>query len=328
MTKNMINPLISVIVPVYNVEKYLPECIESIISQYYENLEILLVDDGSTDRFGAICDTYAKKDKRVRVIHQKNGGLSAARNKGLDNCSGEYITFVDSDDYIEKELLQILYSNILETDSDCVVSAFSETTDEKNIISRHGVIGKTVMSGRDSLLSHYTDFRNETNLATVWGKLYHADLFFGIRFTEQLHFEDIMLMPYWCLKCKKITFIPFFGYYYRRNQNSITMNQNPEHLKKLYIDSFFIFNNHIELYKKLGYPKLRNCIENQIADKIITHSINDSIPKGLEKWTKNEFNRHCKEIISSGISFKRKIKIAVFQTIGIRGSRLLHRLLK
>ena len=98
--------LISVIVPVYNVEKYLPECVESIISQTYGNLEIILVDDGSTDRSGKICDEFAEKDSRIVVIHQKNSGVSAARNRGLDVCKGDYISFVDSDDYYCTDLME------------------------------------------------------------------------------------------------------------------------------------------------------------------------------------------------------------------------------
>lgn len=98
--------LISVIVPVYNVEKYLPECVESIISQTYDNLEVILIDDGSTDRSGKICDEFAEKDSRIVVIHQKNSGVSAARNRGLDLCRGEYISFVDSDDYYCTDLME------------------------------------------------------------------------------------------------------------------------------------------------------------------------------------------------------------------------------
>ena len=102
------NPLISVIVPVYKVEQYLHRCVDSILAQTYTNLEIILIDDGSPDRSGAICDEYAAKDSRIRVIHQKNAGLGAARNAGLDVCSGEYIAFVDSDDTLPEDALEQL----------------------------------------------------------------------------------------------------------------------------------------------------------------------------------------------------------------------------
>lgn len=105
----MLQPLISVIVPCYNVEEYLPKCIESILNQTYRNLEILLVDDGSPDNCGRICDEYAAKDSRIRIIHKKNGGLSDARNAALDVMTGEYVTFIDSDDYVSDDYVEYLY---------------------------------------------------------------------------------------------------------------------------------------------------------------------------------------------------------------------------
>ena len=104
----MSNVMLSIIVPVYNVEKYIGKCIESIVNQTYKDLEIILVDDGSTDNSGKICDEWARKDKRIKVIHKKNGGLSDARNAGLDICTGDYIGFVDSDDYIELNMYEDL----------------------------------------------------------------------------------------------------------------------------------------------------------------------------------------------------------------------------
>lgn len=112
------NPLISVIIPIYNVEKYLHKCVDSVLAQTYKNLEIILVDDGSTDASGQICDEYAAKDSRIKVIHKPNGGVSSARNAGLKVASGEYIGFVDGDDYIELSMYQILLDSILQTHSD------------------------------------------------------------------------------------------------------------------------------------------------------------------------------------------------------------------
>lgn len=117
-------PIISVIVPVYNVEKYLPRCIDSILAQTFTDFELILVDDGSPDNCGAICDEYAAKDKRVRVIHKSNGGVSSARNAGLDAASGEYVTFVDSDDYIAEDRLKQMHSSIFESKADIAVAGF------------------------------------------------------------------------------------------------------------------------------------------------------------------------------------------------------------
>ena len=110
----MEKPLISVIVPVYNVKQYLRRCVDSILKQTYENIEIVLIDDGSTDESGAICDRYAQKDVRVKVIHKENGGLSDARNKGMQEARGEYFAFVDSDDYIAKDYIAYLFELIVE----------------------------------------------------------------------------------------------------------------------------------------------------------------------------------------------------------------------
>ena len=117
-------PLISVIVPVYNVENYLPRCLDSIINQTYTNLEILLVDDGATDNSGKLCDEYAQKDNRIRVFHKENGGVSSARNMGLDNATGEYIAFVDSDDYIDKCMYEIMLNSSVQNNADIVVCGY------------------------------------------------------------------------------------------------------------------------------------------------------------------------------------------------------------
>lgn len=116
-------PLISIIVPVYNVDAYLKQCIDSILNQKYENFELLLVDDGSTDKSGDICDVYGKRDKRVRVFHKKNGGVSSARNVGLDNAKGDWIAFVDSDDIVTPSYLSGLYSDV-KSDVDLVIHYF------------------------------------------------------------------------------------------------------------------------------------------------------------------------------------------------------------
>ena len=126
---------ISVIVPVYNVEKYLDKCVESIVNQTYKNLEIILVDDGSTDSCPEICDEWAKKDNRIKVIHKPNGGLSSARNAGMDSMTGSYIQFVDSDDYIKSNMIEVMYGNIIKGDYDVCVCNYSFIDESDNVIS-------------------------------------------------------------------------------------------------------------------------------------------------------------------------------------------------
>ena len=124
MTNN--NPLISIIIPVYNVEAYLQKCLDSVISQIYRNIEIILVDDGSTDNSGKICDEYAEKDERINVYHQQNGGVSRARNVGLEVAKGQYISFVDSDDYIDCELLQQVVTKANHQEFDIIIFGYNE----------------------------------------------------------------------------------------------------------------------------------------------------------------------------------------------------------
>ena len=125
--------LISIIVPIYKTEKYLDRCIKSIINQTYKNLEVILVDDGSPDRCGVICDKWAQKDKRIKVIHKENGGVSDSRNAGLDIANGEYIGFVDSDDYIHKDFIKILYNLCKENNSDISVCETFKTDKDEDI---------------------------------------------------------------------------------------------------------------------------------------------------------------------------------------------------
>ncbi len=133
----MEDKLISIIIPVYNVERYLRECIDSIIAQTYKNLEIILVDDGSSDKSGEICDEYSKKDSRIKVIHKKNGGLSDARNVALDIAKGDYIGFIDSDDYIEKDMFQILYNLAEEYNAEISSISFYKMLENKVISVRN-----------------------------------------------------------------------------------------------------------------------------------------------------------------------------------------------
>ena len=130
------NETISIIIPVYNVEKYLNKCLNSVIEQTYKNIEVILIDDGSTDNSGKICDEYAKNDIRIKIIHQQNGGVSTARNNGLEHATGKYITFVDSDDYIEKEMIETMAKKIMKKNADIVICGVTDRDEENNIINK------------------------------------------------------------------------------------------------------------------------------------------------------------------------------------------------
>lgn len=182
-------PLISVIVPVYNVSAYLDRCMQSLVGQTYRNLEIILVDDGSTDNSGQLCDLWAEKDSRIRVIHRKNNGLSQARNTGLDAATGEYITFVDSDDILSPHLCQVLYDSIRECAEIAICDAehvFPEKPYEFSVSQTTQVL-TAEMAIRQ--LWYQQNF-----LPSAWGKLYRRELFEGKQFTVGRIFEDIDIM--------------------------------------------------------------------------------------------------------------------------------------
>lgn len=184
----METPLVSVIVPCYNVEAYLPKCIDSILSQTYSNLEIILVDDGSPDRCGEICDEYAKRDSRIRVIHKKNGGLSDARNVAIDIAKGEYITFVDSDDWVHFCYVEILYRNLKQANADISACSFIRTSGNVNENAVTGNGKCSIYNTEEALVN--TLYQNRLD-NSAWGKLYKSSLFDGVRFTVGRLYEDL-----------------------------------------------------------------------------------------------------------------------------------------
>lgn len=212
--------LISVIVPVYNVEKYLPKCLDSIIRQTYKKLEIILVDDGSPDNCPQICDEYAKKDKRIKVIHQPNGGLSMARNAGLKIATGEYIGFIDSDDFIEPDMYEYLLKGIKEHEADISTCTFYLEKKEEFYVrywASHIIYNR--LGALDALerlkINNY-----------AWNKLYKKSLWDGIEFPAGKNYEDALTLYKVFNKTKKTVCLPEAKYYYRCNQNGIMNNKS------------------------------------------------------------------------------------------------------
>lgn len=213
MIINCVNPLVSIIVPCYNVETYLRTCIESVIHQTYHNWELILVDDGSPDRSGKICDQYASNDSRIRVIHKSNGGLSSARNAGLDIIRGDYVTFLDSDDFWHVDYLIILVEMLTNHNADiaqCCYVRGVETTFPKHI-QKHDV----------QIFDNHTIFTKQADKIVMWGKIYKAELFNGIRMPVGLIHEDdwTTWKLYYKAKCIVVTSLPL--YYYTYNPQSI-----------------------------------------------------------------------------------------------------------
>lgn len=216
---NNAKDLISIIIPVYRVEEYLTKCIDSVIKQKYTNIEIILVDDGSPDNCPKICDEYAKKDSRIKVIHKENGGLSDARNVGINNASGQYISFIDSDDYIDNDYILFLYKCIKENDSDISICTHyiekgNRTINLQNNIKR---TYNNVEALHDMLYSQNID-------VSAWGKLYKKELFKNIKFPIGRLYEDSATTYKLLDISNKIVFWGKSKYHYVIRNNSITTN--------------------------------------------------------------------------------------------------------
>ena len=241
---------ISIIVPVYNVELYLPQCIESLIKQSYPNLEILLVDDGSTDNSGKICDEYALKDSRIRVFHQSNAGAASAKNVGLDHATGDYIAFIDSDDYVELNWIETLVSAAEKHQADIVEYDFDK-----------------IFTGRSELVNHYPDrhklFSSEEYLAQYlfnwtcslfWNKLFKTSLIGDIRFRKERRCIDDEFFTYKVISnAEKIVRINDVLYHYRQRASSAVSSL--KNRRQITDDSLEIL---IERYQwiKERFPKL------------------------------------------------------------------------
>ena len=216
-------PKVSIIVPVYKAEKYLNRCIDSIIAQTFTDWELLLIDDGSPDRSGDICDEYAKKDIRIRVFHKKNGGVSSARNLGLYNVQGEYVAFVDSDDWIDVNTLNVCFSQIEIYDLD--ILQFSYTRNERKL-------GNVL--DFESHVCTLKDYINEKKLLLcVWGTIFSVDVIKQnhIRFNDKMKLAEDQLFVLSCMELsKRIMRIPNILYYYYDNPCSATNNERSEDL--------------------------------------------------------------------------------------------------
>lgn len=213
-------PLISVIVPVYNVKEYLNTCIDSICASTYNNLQIIIVNDGSTDGSAFLCDTWAKKDARVQVIHKENGGLSDARNVAFQHCTGEFIAFVDSDDVISADMFSHLYET-LENNSAQISICNPAHFNSDN--PKYKDCSDIITFTREEALLEM--FYQKSFLMSVWGKLYQMTLFDDIEFPKGQLFEDVAVIYKIIDRCDKIVYsnAKFYGYFHR--ENSIT-NQN------------------------------------------------------------------------------------------------------
>lgn len=289
--------LISIIVPVYNVEKYLERCINSIINQTYKNLDIILVNDGSTDNSGKICDEFNFKDNRIQVIHKTNGGLSDARNAGLEIAKGEYIGFVDSDDYIALDMFETLYNLTQKYSAEISILSFYEMYNGK-LISVRDSKKLEQMDKIEAIKELLIDTKIQSY---AWNKLFKKSLFENLKFPTDKNFEDIATTLLLFEKANKIVLLEEPKYYYLRRDDSIVGVRNYKTYKD-YLD--VIYNKYLYLdgkYQELDLYNAYNYIINMIwVYTIIVAFDLDDVYKDFEKQYdlfENLVNKYKNEII-------------------------------
>lgn len=209
--------LISIIIPVYNVEQYLEKCIDSLISQTYNNIEILLIDDGSTDNSPKICDEYSKKDSRVRVIHKANGGAASARNVGVAESKGSIIAFVDSDDYVDPDTYFKSYALMKETQSDIVI--YGRYVEYGNIQIIKADAKQDIIDNKEAIIRLNSD--SSFDMA-VWDKIYRKEVIENIKFPEGITAEDCFVTCRYLYNAKKIAILPEAKYHYIQRKSSVS----------------------------------------------------------------------------------------------------------
>jgi glycosyltransferase involved in cell wall biosynthesis len=247
--------LISVIVPVFNVEKYLDHCILSILNQTYKNLEIILVNDGSTDSCPLMCDQYATYDSRIKVIHKINEGVSSARNVALDIVTGKYVTFVDSDDSVTEDYIEVLYNALEKTNSQISIGDFLKVKSEEFVIKKEIILNESFQnfSPREAVQEMYNKPLN-LHFTTAWGNLYQIDLFKSLRFPLGKIHEDVYLNYKLFFSANRIVYTPNKIYNYFTRQGSITTS--PFSLNRL--DELEALEERIIFFKNLSEFQLMN----------------------------------------------------------------------
>lgn len=245
------NDLISAIIPVYNVETYLGPCIESVINQTYINLEIILIDDGSTDCSGYICDQFAQKDERIVVIHQQNEGIAAARNRGVRQARGTYLFWVDSDDYVSPQIVEELYNNLLSNNADMSICNYTQGSERAYQFKSQE--GNIELFGYEKGLNYiYKSHKFSFIMAASWAKLIKKSLYDGLEYPVGKIFEDIYISHKLIGNCNTIVYTDKIMYYYYQWPKSILG-------KKLYIeklDYLGAFEERIHFFRNLGLMEL------------------------------------------------------------------------
>ncbi len=284
--------LISAIVPIYNVEAYLERCIKSIIGQTYNNIEILLIDDGSKDNSLEICKRFEKLDKRIRVFHKGNGGLSDARNYGIDRAKGEYLVFIDSDDYIENRYVEELVKLVTKDNLKVAQCGFNKVRDNQ-ILEKTNDSNNCVQSGRKMVIDFYGE--NESKNIVVWNKIYRKDLFEKLRFPCGKIHEDEYVTYKILYQEEKVGITNECLYNYSFNPDSIT--QKKYNIKRL--DAMGAYQERISYFKNKKDNELMELTTNFYLTYLKVNFVKIKLyVENSKKYEKNiikEFRKYYKE---------------------------------
>lgn len=298
--------LISIIVPIYNVEKYLKECIESLISQDYTNTEIILVDDGSKDKCSKICDEYSKKYSNIKVYHKENGGLSDARNYGIKKANGKYICFVDSDDFVKKDYISSLYNNLKKYNVQISACGYSHYYSDKKIINKNYQNIEQKYEKDEAQI--YLNLIGYFNVA-AWNKLYNKDLFKDIEFPKGKKSEDMFIMYKIIEKAGSIYYSSTEKYLYRQREGSITKSNN------INIDCIEASKEIYSYFENKNRTKVLPYVAQQTAFTIIG-VYNAILCRNYDKAKMKELRKLVKEIKKNltydKLSKSRKIQLYLF----------------
>lgn len=277
-------PQISIVVPVYNVEKYLRRCIDSILAQTFTDFELLLIDDGSKDSSGSICDEYAKKDNRIRVFHKENGGVSSARNVGLDNAQGDWICFCDADDWVKSEFLST-FRNMMK-DGDLLSQGFHsfnwQNNGDKDIFEATGIYQ------RDDLLKFLLQLHEKNQLGFIWCKSFKRKIINEnhLKFDKDIHFmEDLMFVLQYCTYIKSINNNALCLYQYKFTDSGKVFSPQDDFvvLKRIYL-LFKVLDKGMTYNENIKILFMDDIINNLICGKFSNSMLYDNI-----KFVANEF---------------------------------------
>lgn len=294
-------PKVSIIVPIYNVEKYLDHCMQSLLRQTLKDIEIIMVNDGSPDNCPRLCDEYAKKDPRVKVVHKKNGGLGDARNAGLDVATGEYVAFVDSDDYTSVETYESLYAMAKNRDADVVLGGFYAHKADGSVLSQSILDEEFTRDNITDLMGemiYSTRPIEKKPWASMWLGIYRRELLekYHCRFKSEREYlsEDILFNATLIPLCQKVVYVPKAFYHYCYNGTSLTHNFNPKKVDA----NFKLYEAMRELWREYG-------VLDKLKDKLMLFLIKNTrgtILKGIifSDLPFNEKRALCKKVYSYG----------------------------